>query len=55
MAGVQEAFDVPASIMTKILIGEYRRIGGVGSRQWKIEVEARIVQAMSSTVHIPQC
>lgn len=29
MAIVQEAFDIPADIMTKILIGEYRRIGGV--------------------------
>jgi len=26
---VQEAFDIPADIMTKILTGEYRRIGGV--------------------------
>lgn len=29
MAVVQEAFDIPANIMTKILAGEYRRIGGV--------------------------
>ena len=29
MAVVQEAFDIPADIMTKLLIGEYRRIGGV--------------------------
>lgn len=29
MAVVQEAFDIPADIMTKILTGEYRRIGGV--------------------------
>lgn len=29
MAIVQEAFDIPADIMTKILTGEYRRIGGV--------------------------
>lgn len=26
---VQEAFDIPANIATKILTGEYRRIGGV--------------------------
>ena len=29
MAIVQEAFDIPDDIMTKILIGEYRRIGGI--------------------------
>ena len=29
MAIVQEAFDIPADIMTKLLTGEYRRIGGV--------------------------
>lgn len=29
MAIVQEAFDIPEDIMTKILTGEYRRIGGV--------------------------
>lgn len=29
MAIVQEAFDISADIMTKILTGEYRRIGGV--------------------------
>lgn len=29
MAIVQEAFDIPADIMTKILTGEFRRIGGV--------------------------
>lgn len=29
MAVVQEAFDIPADIMTKLLTGEYRRIGGV--------------------------
>lgn len=29
MAVVQEVFDIPADIMTKILTGEYRRIGGV--------------------------
>ena len=29
MAVVQEAFDIPADIMTKILTGEYRRIGGI--------------------------
>ena len=29
MAIVQEAFDIPADIMTKILTGEYRRIGGI--------------------------
>lgn len=29
MAIVQEAFDIPADIMMKILMGEYRRIGGV--------------------------
>lgn len=29
MAIVQEAFDIPADIMRKLLTGEYRRIGGV--------------------------
>ena len=29
MAIIQEAFDIPADIMTKILTGEYRRIGGI--------------------------
>lgn len=29
MAVVQEAFDIPADIMTKLLTGESRRIGGV--------------------------
>jgi hypothetical protein len=29
MAIVQEAFDIPSDIMTKLLTGEYRRIGGV--------------------------
>lgn len=29
MPVVQEAFDIPADIMTKLLTGEYRRIGGV--------------------------
>lgn len=29
MAIVQEAFDIPEDIMTKILTGEYRRIGGI--------------------------
>ncbi len=29
MAIVQEAFDIPADIATKLLTGEYRRIGGV--------------------------
>ena len=29
MAIVQEAFDIPTDIMTKILTGEYRRIGGI--------------------------
>lgn len=29
MAIVQEAFDIPVDIMTKLLTGEYRRIGGV--------------------------
>ncbi|MCM1246621.1 MAG: hypothetical protein NC293_13345 [Roseburia sp.] len=29
MAVVQEAFDIPADIMTKLLTGEFRRIGGV--------------------------
>lgn len=29
MAVIQEAFDVPADIMTKLATGEYRRIGGV--------------------------
>ncbi len=29
MAIVQEVFDIPADIMTKILTGEYRRIGGI--------------------------
>ena len=29
MAIVQEAFDIPSDIMTKIITGEYRRIGGV--------------------------
>lgn len=29
MAVVQEAFDIPADIMTKLLTGEYRRIGGI--------------------------
>lgn len=29
MAIVQEAFDIPENIMTRILTGEYRRIGGV--------------------------
>jgi len=29
MAVIQEAFDIPADIMTKLLTGEYRRIGGV--------------------------
>lgn len=29
MAVVQEAFDIPTDILTKILTGEYRRIGGV--------------------------
>lgn len=29
MAVVQETFDIPTNIMTKILTGEYRRIGGV--------------------------
>ena len=29
MAIVQEAFDIPDDIMTKLLTGEYRRIGGV--------------------------
>ena len=29
MAIVQEAFDIPADIMIKILTGEFRRIGGV--------------------------
>lgn len=29
MAVVQEAFDIPADIMTRLLTGEYRRIGGV--------------------------
>lgn len=29
MAIVQEAFNIPADIMTKILTGEYKRIGGV--------------------------
>ena len=29
MAIVQEAFDIPADIMTKLLTGEYRSIGGV--------------------------
>lgn len=29
MAVVQEAFDIPSDIMTKLLTGEYRRIGGV--------------------------
>lgn len=29
MAIVQEAFDIPTDIMTKLLTGEYRRIGGV--------------------------
>lgn len=29
MAVVQEAFDIPADIMTKLLTGEYRRYGGV--------------------------
>lgn len=29
MAIVQEAFDIPTDIMTKILTGEYRRLGGV--------------------------
>lgn len=41
MAVVQEAFDIPADIMTKLLTGEYRRIGGVvryavGSRKGQI-------------------
>lgn len=29
MAVVQEAFDIPNDIMTKLLTGEYRRIGGI--------------------------
>lgn len=29
MAIIQEAFDIPTDIMTKLLTGEYRRIGGV--------------------------
>lgn len=29
MAIVQEAFDIPADIMAKIITGEYRRIGGI--------------------------
>ena len=29
MAVVQEAFDIPSDILTRILSGEYRRIGGV--------------------------
>lgn len=29
MAVVQEAFDIPSDIMTKILTGEYKRLGGV--------------------------
>lgn len=29
MAVVQEAFDIPADIMTGLLTGEYRRLGGV--------------------------
>ena len=29
MVVVQEAFDVPTDIMTKLATGEYRRIGGV--------------------------
>ena len=29
MAIVQEAFDIPADIMTGLLTGEYKRIGGV--------------------------
>ena len=29
MTVIQEAFDIPDDIMTKILTGEYRRIGGV--------------------------
>lgn len=29
MAVIQEAFDIPTDIMTKLLTGEYRRIGGV--------------------------
>lgn len=29
MAIIQEAFDIPDDIMTKLLTGEYRRIGGV--------------------------
>ena len=29
MAVVQEAFDIPDNIMTGLLTGEYRRIGGV--------------------------
>jgi len=28
MSVIQEAFDIPADIMTKLLTGEYRRIGG---------------------------
>lgn len=26
---IQEAFDIPNDIMTKLLTGEYRRIGGI--------------------------
>lgn len=29
MAVVTESFDIPMDIMTKLAIGEYRRIGGV--------------------------
>lgn len=29
MAVIQEAFDIPSDIMTKLLTGEYRRLGGV--------------------------
>lgn len=41
MAIVQEAFDIPESIMTKILTGDYVRVGGVvrhavGSRKGQI-------------------
>lgn len=41
MAVIQEAFDIPADIMTKVATGEYRRIGGIvryatGSRKGQI-------------------
>ena len=29
MAVIQEAFDIPTDIMTKLLTGEYQRIGGI--------------------------